>query len=32
MFFITLGVPDLQNISFSDMVNHRGVWSHIDCQ
>ena len=31
-FFITLRGPDLENISFGDMLNLRGFLYHIDCQ
>ena len=31
-FFITLGDPDFENISLSDMLNLRDVSEHINCQ
>ena len=31
-FFLTLGEPDLENISLSYTLDHRGVLQHIDCQ
>ena len=31
-FFIILREPDLENMALNDMLNHRGVFSHIDCQ